>query len=116
MSPEIIGLNGKPLQPKTLHDLPEPHGKITSNAAQEVLVVLTRTTRAPNRCISKGQVIEAAEKAIALNVILERRAQILKLYIGEFLAQASELPDDDAVASTVTILCKEMLKVLQGEK
>lgn len=112
----IIGLNGEALTKRGITELPAPFHNITENAAAEVLAVLTKITRHPSRCLSKGQLGECAEKAISANVILESRVQRLELYIGEFLMQCNQVPEDDPVGFTVSKMCNELLKVLRGTK
>lgn len=81
--------------------LPVPNGReitgyLTDEGAQEIVQLLTLTTRNPNRCISKGQLKDAAEKLMAQNLILGKeverlRAELAKVPSGVFLQMAVDL-------------------------
>lgn len=95
--------------------LPRPVGKVSEEMLVEVCEILNQLTRHPDRCIGLKQMKTCAEKQIALNAILDRRMNILRMYVNGFVDQANTLDPEEPAARIVKSMCAELVKVLDGE-
>lgn len=94
---------------------PEPLGHVRPMLCEEVAEVLTRITRRPNQCISKGQLLEVAETGVARVYVYERRLKVMRALLEGFQEQLLQLPQDDPLAVAWGRIYNSFDKTLKGE-
>lgn len=77
-----------------------PYNHISETTLENVVDLLQKTRIAPNDCLSKGQLKEQLQLAVAQTFILERRQTILNDRLVAFRNQCNQLPEDDPIRIT----------------
>lgn len=81
---------------------------------QEIADLLLMTTRRPHRCVSKGQLKDCAEKAMAEAYVYQRRCQVMTGALLQFQKQAAKLPEGDPTRAAFEMMFKTMSDILTG--
>lgn len=93
----------------------EPLNHVRGPLIEECAEILTRITRRPNQCISKGQLMEVAETAITRVYVYERRLKVMRALLEGFQEQLKQLPADDPLAMAWGKIYDSFDKTLKGD-